>query len=151
MKIFKEIKFEKVVSVLFLVSILSGCDQISQGLQRKKFEFLYKMNNNATIFREYTNGINSFNDIEFYDGRMKKLYDDVTNTETVDGYGTSRVLKESFLTAIDENLKTINSFRQKSFQPADNIKKEYEIIIMNERADKFIKELNDEISNVGKE
>lgn len=151
MKIFRELHSEKIICTVLLISILTGCDQISQGLQRKKFEFLYKMNNYSTLFREYTNGINLFNDIEFYDGRMKILYEDIAKVETVEGYGASRILKENFLTAIDENIKTINSFRQKSLKPTDNIKKEYDIIIMNERADKFIKELNEEISKVGKE
>ncbi|MEO8210742.1 MAG: hypothetical protein ABI840_09270 [bacterium] len=151
MKIFKKMSAGKIFFVIYFISLLVGCNEISQGLQRKKFEFLYKLNNYSAIFREYTNEINNFKDIEFYQGRMKKLYEDINNIAPVEGYGYSRVLKDKFLAAIDENINTLNSFQKKSFQQSDYIRKEYEIIIMNERADNFIKELNDEISKVGKE
>ncbi|MDQ3020872.1 MAG: hypothetical protein M3R36_09920 [Bacteroidota bacterium] len=151
MKIFKKLSSGKIFFLIYILSLLPGCNEISQGLQRRKFEFLYKLNNYASIFREYTNEISSFKDIEFYQGRMKKLYEDINNVKPVEGYGQSRVLKDNFLTAIDENINTINSFQKKSFQPDSHIRKEYDIIIMNERADNFIKELNDEISKIGKE
>jgi hypothetical protein len=151
MKIFKRSKMGKIIYLLTLLLVLSSCNQLSQGLQRRKFEFLYKLNNYATIFADYTNGIYYFNELNFYERRMKKLYEDINRVEPVEGYGYSRVLKENFLTTIDGNINTALSLKQKSLQPTDNIRKEYDVIIMNEKVDNFINMLNDEISKVGKE
>ncbi len=139
------------VFVIFLVSILSGCGQISQGLQRKKFEFLYKMNNYAALLKGFTNDVTYYKDLEFFEARMKQYYEDINNVGTIDGYGTSRLIKEKFLETIDINVNAAETVRHKNFRPEYNIRKEYEVIVMNERIDKLTEDLNDEISKVGKE
>ena len=151
MKIFRKRYTDKIVCVIFLLSVLSGCGEISQGMQRRKFEFLYKMNNYAALIRGFTNDVNSYKDLIFFESRMKQYYEDVNRMETIDGYGTSRILKEKFLETMDSNIRTAETVRNKNFSPDYNIRKEYEIIIMNERIDKLTEELNDEISKVGKE
>lgn len=145
-----------VINLTILISILlnlSGCEKISQGTQRLKFEFLYKMNNYATLFREYTGSINYYSDLDPYIERMNKLYGDVNNMVDIGGYGTSRTLKESFLTAIDMNINSAKALKQKSEDSTStvSIRKDYEVIIMDERIDKFIDELNEAIVEVGKE
>ena len=128
-----------------------NCNQISEGQQRRKFEFLYKLNNHASFLREYTNSITYYKDLDFYEGRMKMLYADVIKIDIIKDWGVSRVLKENFLKTIDDNLQTLNNFKQKQFPISEKIKQEYDIIVMNERVDNFMKELNDAISIVGKE
>lgn len=134
-----------------MFSFLLSCNQISEGMQRKKFEFLYKMNNYAAMYREFTNSIIYFSDLEQFSIRMNKFYHDINKIETIDGWGTSRVIKEKFLTLIDENMESARMLSKKKFLPTDNIRKEYDVIMMNERVENFIKELNDEISKAGKE
>lgn len=143
--------FRNTVLLICLLSVILSCNQMSQGLQRRKFEFLYKLSNYAAIFKEYTYEITYYKDLDFYEVKMKKLYEDINNIETVKEWETSKVIKEKFLNTIDSNLQSINTFRQRMMPSGENIRKEYDILIMNERADKFIEELNREISKVGKE
>jgi len=82
---------------------------------------------------------------------MKILYPDVNKMEAIKDWGESRVLKEKFLKTIDDNLRTVSNFKQKQFPVGEKIKQEYDVIVMNERVDYFMKELNDAISVVGKE
>src|SRR5580765_3912224 len=109
MKIFREIFLSKYLNVCFLLMLISGCNQLSEGLQRKKFEFLYKLNNYGALFSEYTNDVSYFKDLDFYTERMKKFYTEVNSFQTVDGYGTSRVLKENLMTTIDDNINTADN------------------------------------------
>ncbi len=151
MKIFSKCIYKKIFCLICFLILTSGCNQYSEGLQRRKFEFLYKMNNYSALFSEYTNGLTYNKDSDFYDGRMKKLYEDVNKMETIDKWGTSRILKENFLKAIDDNIYSLKELKKKNLPAEENIRKEYEVIVMNERADNFLKELNDEIIKVGKE
>jgi len=151
MKIFKRIIYPVIVTLTIQILINSGCSEISQGLQRKKFEFLYKMNNYASLFREYTGGISYPDDLDFYETRMNKMYEDVSKMEDIAEYKASGRLKDKFLSVIQENIRTSDIIRQKKLPPKENIRSEYEVNKMNDRADIFIKDLNDEISKVGKE
>ena len=151
MRIFKKNIFLVFIYLSIFTFIISGCNEISQGLQRKKFEFLYKMSNYASLFREYTGGISYSEDLDIYEKRMSKLYEDVSKMEDIDGYKTSGELKDKFLIVIQENIRTADIIRQKRLIPKENIRNESEVMIMNDRADNFIKELNEEISKVGKE
>lgn len=149
----KNFKSAILVCLFLLISayIISGCNEISHGLQRKKFEFLYKMNNYSSLFREYTGGISFYGDLEFYDNRMKKLYEDVNAMEIIKGYDASTKLKNNFLTVIDENVISVRKLKLNQLPLNENIRKEYEISVMNDRVDNLIKDLNEEISRVGKE
>ncbi|MEO7358325.1 MAG: hypothetical protein ABIY50_12480 [Ignavibacteria bacterium] len=151
MKIFnnREIKFFLIIN-LFSVTFLS-CNQISEGQQRKKFEFLYKLNNYSALLREYTNEINTYKDLDFYEGRMKILYSDLNGISIVKDWGKSAILKESFMKTIDDNIQTLNAFKQKQYPARENIRQEFDVITMNERVDYFMKQLNDAISEVGRE
>jgi len=151
MNIFRKNSILNILYIFLLLSALSSCGNISEGLQRRKFEFLYKMNNYAALLRGFTSDVTYFQDLEFFEARMIQYYQDVNKMGTVDGYGTSRVLKERFLETIDANVATSVSIRKKNFVPGYNIRKEFEVIVMNERIDKLTEELNDEISKVGKE
>ncbi|MCB0728984.1 MAG: hypothetical protein KDD00_16075 [Ignavibacteriae bacterium] len=145
----------QIFSLLFLLIILiieiTGCNKISQGEQRRKFEYLYKMNNYATLFREYTGILNYEKDFDMYKKRMNKLYMDVDAVKIIPGYQPSTVLKTKFLTAIDDNLMIIQNYEHKPGADTISIHNDYEIKIMNENVTIFLDNLNDEISKVGKE
>jgi hypothetical protein len=151
MENFSKFRIAKIINLLTMLVLLSGCNNLSEGLQRRKFEFLYKMNNFASIFADYTGGLYYFNELDFYERRMRKLYEDVNKMKAVDGYGYSRVLKENFLNILDDNIKAAVSLKQKSIEPNEDIRKEYEVIVMNEKVNDYLTALNDEISKVGKE
>lgn len=141
----------KVLIVLLLIIDTSGCNKISQGDQRRKFEYLYKMSNYATLFREYTGILSYHKDFEMYKKRMNKLYMDVSDMKIIPGYEPSIVLKTKFLEQIDNNLMIIQRYEKPDGADTLNISEEYQIRNMNENVDEFYNVLNDEISKVGKE
>lgn len=151
MRIFKRSVIEKIFCLIFLFTVISGCDKISSGMQRRQFEYLYKMNNYASLFREYTGGISYYSDLDFYENRMVKLHEDVSKMEAVTGYEASEDLKTKLLITINENLSTVNVIKQKQLPLTENIRNEFDVRMMNERVDDFIEELNNEISRVGRE
>ena len=137
--------------LLLSVSILNGCDEISHGQQRRKFEFLYKTNNFAAVFREYTNDIVKFSDLQLYETRMNKLYEDVNKFETVKGWTKSDAIKEEFLNSIDKNLNAVRSMKMKQSLYREFIKDEHEVIAMRETAEDFLDNVENEITVVGRE
>lgn len=139
--------------ILIFICVMSAgsCNQLSQGLQRRKFEFLYKINTSATIFREYTSEVTYFRDLDFYIQRMKKFSEDINKIKAVEGYDYSATLLARFYDSVNENISSAEAVLKKSLAQDENIKKEYDIIVMNERADNFLKQVNDEIAKVGKE
>jgi len=141
----------KVFFVIILMIEVSGCNEISHGDQRRKFEFLYKMNNYATLFREYTGVISYKKDFELYKKRMNKLYLDVDAVKIIPGYEPSVFLKSKFIKIIDDNLMIIQTYEQTPGLDSLNINEEYQIRHMKENVDMFFDLLNDEISKVGKE
>lgn len=139
------------IMLLLSVSILNGCDEISHGQQRRKFEFLYKTNNFAAVFREYTNDIVKFSDLQLYETRMNKLYEDVNKFETVKGWTKSDAIKEEFLNSIDKNLNAVRSMKMKQSLYREFIKDEHEVIAMRETAEDFLDNVENEITVVGRE
>lgn len=137
--------------LLLSVSILNGCDEISHGQQRRKFEFLYKTNNFAAVFREYTNDIVKFSDLQLYETRMNKLYEDVNKFETVKGWTKSDAIKEDFLNSIDKSLNAVRSMKMKQSLYREFIKDEHEVILMRETAEDFLENVENEITVVGRE
>ncbi|MEO8447451.1 MAG: hypothetical protein ABI528_08145 [bacterium] len=144
--------FNKLLLSVLLFAIVGGCNQkISQGLQRKKFEFLYKMSNYSSLFREYAGSIIYPHDIDFYENRMKKVAGDVSEMKSIEEWPVSGSLKEEFLAAVQSNSVSIGKLRLKDLPDSLDIRKEYEVMLINGQVDKFIKSLDDEISVVGKE
>lgn len=151
MKNFRKINRSKILILLLITISCSGCDKISSGMQRKQFEFLYKLNNYASLFREYTGGISYYSDLDFYENRMVKLHEDVSKMEVVTGYEVSEDLKAKLLITINENISSVNAIKQKQLPLTDNISQEWEVRMMKERVDEFIENLNAEIIKVGKQ
>ncbi|HRA99194.1 MAG TPA: hypothetical protein PK294_02035 [Ignavibacteria bacterium] len=150
----KHFKFSKLFTILIALEIIFsiyGCDKISQGLQRNKFEFLYRMNNDVTLLREYTSGINKAEDLKFFESKLNNLFASVNKMETVKNYGGSDALKEQFLNLIDSDLEAVKILKDKNLPADDIIKDEYEVQIMKDNVNSFIEHLNAEIVKVGKE
>lgn len=131
--------------------IFASCGEISTGLQRRKFEYLYKLTTYGTIFREYTTDVIYFNDLELYIRRMDKLFEDVNRFETVSGWGRSAFLKEEFLNGISANKNAAVLMLQRQAVFEDQIKNEIEVIRMREVTEGFMKLVEDEIAVVGRE
>ena len=145
------LKLFKVFFVIILMMEVSGCNEISQGDQRRKFEYLYKMNNYATLLREYTGIISYEKDFELYKKRMNKLYLDVDAVKIIPGYEPSVFLKKKFINVIDDNLMIIQNYENTPGSDTLNISEIYQVRHMNENVEMFFDLLNDEISKVGKE
>jgi hypothetical protein len=128
-----------------------SCDEISHGLQRRKFEFLYKLNHFGTIFKEFTSDVTYFKDLELYEKRLNNLQKDVSKFETVQNWGRSDELKREFLTAIEKNLEYVRIMYQKQAVYREYIRNEYDVILMREVAGKFLESVDEEITTVGRE
>lgn len=135
--------------VLMILSLIS-CNEISHGEQRRKFEFLYKMNNSVAFLAEYTGSLTYFKDIEFYEDRMSKISEDVKKFPTIETWDVSGKIKEKFLNVVKSNLQNTSHLKTLKLKPEDNVKKEFDIIEMNERVNNFRDELDQEIVNAGK-
>lgn len=137
--------------LLIMLICISACQDVSHGLQRRKFEYLYKLNNFGTIFREYTGDVVYYKDLELYRTRLEKLYAEVNGFETVPEWEKSFILKESFLKAIEANSTAVTNMLMKQGVYGENVKNEYEVIRMREISSEFLKEVDDEIVRVGRE
>lgn len=151
MKIFKIRFFLLIIVTAGIAFNFTGCDNISQGLQRRKFEFLYRMNNDVTLLREYTSGINKAKDLKFFESKITNLYASVNKMETVKDYSASDALKEQFLNLIDSDIEAVNILKNKNLPPDQVIMDENEVHMMKENVNSFIEHLNAEIVKVGKE
>ncbi|MBK9333569.1 MAG: hypothetical protein IPM96_14510 [Ignavibacteria bacterium] len=147
-------KYRIFFAVIFIInSILNitGCNEISQGLQREKFEFLYRMNTDATLLKDYTNGVQKYEDLDFYERNLSRMYTDILKMKTIEEYSESRALKENLLNIIEENINSVKSLKRKQYPPGEIIRQEYDVIVMKERTIDFLDRLNDEIVKVGRE
>lgn len=151
MKIFKIRFFLFFIVTAGIALNFTGCDNISQGLQRRKFEFLYRMNNDVTLLREYTSGINKAKDLKFFESKINNLYTSVNKMETVKNYSASDALKEQFLNLLDSDIEAVNVLKNKNLPPDQVIVDENEVHMMKENVNSFIEHLNAEIVKVGKE
>ncbi|MBK8984389.1 MAG: hypothetical protein IPM38_19225 [Ignavibacteria bacterium] len=134
-------KYRIFFAVIFIInSILNitGCNEISQGLQREKFEFLYRMNNDATLLKDYTNGIQKYEDLDFYERNLSRMYTDILKMKTIEEYSESRALKENLLNIIEENINSVKSLKRKQYPPGEIIRQEYDVIVMKERTIDFL-------------
>ena len=147
-------KYRIFFAVIFIInSILNitGCNEISQGLQREKFEFLYRMNTDATLLKDYTNGVQKYEDLDFYERNLSRMYTDILKMKTIEEYSESRALKENLLNIIEENINSVKSLKRKQYPPGEIIRQEYDVIVMKERTIDLLDRLNDEIVKVGRE
>ncbi len=143
----------KKITLFILLFVFSyGCNELSTGQKRRKLEFLYKLNNEASVLRDYTFRIFSYEDLEFYKGRLENTEKSVKNIETVSEWGKSNELKSLFLDKIKELKKITKSLiEDKEKLLEKNISGERRVIGMKMIMDNFVKYVYKEISVVDKE
>ncbi|MBK8983203.1 MAG: hypothetical protein IPM38_13000 [Ignavibacteria bacterium] len=139
------------IFTIYSIINLTGCNEISQGLQRQKFEFLYRMNTDATLLKDYTNGIQKYEDLDFYEIKLNRMYADIFKMKTIEGYSESRLLKENLMNIVEDNINSVKELKRKQYPPGEIIRHEYEVIVMKEKTADFLERINDEIIKVGKE
>lgn len=130
---------------------ITGCNELSQGIQRQKFEFLYRINTEATLLKDYTNGINKTEDLDSFERRLYKFNSELLKINTIDGYEESKQIKQNLITLVEDNITSVNTLKMKQYPPGQNIRQEYEVLIMKEKIVDFLDKLNDEIVKTGKE
>lgn len=135
----------------YILLITVNCNRISQGEQRRKFEFLYRLSNYAALTKELSAAIYHYKDISIYEEKFKNVRNDISKTDTLKNWNMSLLLKNEFIDIMDNNIKGIEELKKKVLKPDDIIKNEYEVIMMNERILVFTDKLNGIISDVGKE
>lgn len=130
---------------------LNGCNEISSGDKRRKFEFLYSMSNSVTMFSEYSGSLTYYKDLSFYEERIKLIREDIKNIKRLNNWDTSQNLKLAFVKVIDENLESVLILKNQNLSPEENIKKQYEAILIRERVADLKNSIEAEIVKVGKE
>jgi len=151
MKIFKSNTLTLLIYGSYIVSLLVGCGKISQGDQRRKFEFLYKLNNYISLTKEFSSSLFYYKDLPDYIERMIKMKSDVTDIETIKNWSISDSLKQRFIKLLDNNLKSASDLKSKNLNPDDKVKSELDVILIKERVANYTEELYKIIADVGKE
>lgn len=129
-----------------------SCNELSTGEKRRKLEFLYKLNNEASVLRDYTYRIFSYDDLNFYKGRLESSEESVKNIAPVANWEKSNELKSLFLEKIKENKSITESMikdKDKLFEK--DIAGEKRVIGMKLIMDNFVDYLYRETSIVDKE
>lgn len=143
--------FTAIAFIMISALTITGCNELSQGIQRQKFEFLYRINTEATLLKDYTNGINKTEDLDFFERRLYKFNSELLKINTIDGYEESKQIKQNLITLVEDNIASVNTIKMKQYPPGQNIRQEYEVLIMKEKIVDFLDKLNDEIVKTGKE
>jgi hypothetical protein len=151
MKIFRCRLLSLLIYSSYIAVSTFNCNQISQGEQRRKFEFLYKLSNYISLTKEYTVTLVYFRDIPFFEERMKKMKEDIIKIEPVKTWNKSEVLKTKFITVLADNINSADSLKNLQLPPDESIKNSKETILIKERTSVFSEELDNVISEVGKE
>ena len=139
-----------ILIVLFLFSF--SCNELSTGQKRRKLEFLYKLNNEASVLRDYTYRIFSYDDLNFYIGRLESSEKSAKNIEVVANWEKSNELKSLFLEKIKETTEITESLiKDKEKLLEKDIAGEKRVIGMKLIMDSFVDYVYKEISVVDKE
>jgi hypothetical protein len=142
----------KIIIFSCLMLLVVTCNELSTGQKRRKLEFLYKLNNVASILRDYTYRINSYEDLDFYRGRLVESKKSANNIEPVANWENSNELKSLFFEKIKENTKITESLiKDKEKLLEKDIAGEKKVIKMKMNMDNFVDYVYKEISVVDKE
>ena len=129
-----------------------SCNELSIGQKRRKLEFLYKLNNEASVLRDYTYRIFSYDDLNFYKGRLESSEKSAKSIEVVANWEKSNKLKSLYLEKIKENTVIAESLiKDKEMLVDKDIAGEKRVIGMKMIMDSFVDYVYKEISVVDKE
>lgn len=146
---FKYLTLLMYVSYLCLLNV--NCSEISQGDQRKKFEFLYKVSNHSSLIREISNELIYYKNLTFFENKITNLNDEIKRIEVIKNWEQSKVIKQDLIRILDEDIVSVYELTKLELAPDANIRNESEVQKINERIDKFSEELSKTIVQVGKE
>ena len=139
-----------IYSSYFILSAVN-CNKISQGDQRRKFEFLYRLSNYAALTKELSVSLYYYKDITVYQEKFINIRNDIEKMTTIQNWDVSLVLKNEFIELLDDDIKNFSDLKSKNQKPDFVISDEFEVILIKERITIFIDNLNGIISDVGKE
>ena len=92
-----------------LFFFLTGCkEEISSGDKRLKLEFLYKLNNSASIIRDYTAGVTDYRNLSLYEGRVSSVERMIETAEAPAGWTEGQDLKKDLQEVIRNNKQSAN-------------------------------------------
>lgn len=135
----------------YLILSAVNCNKISQGDQRRKFEFLYRLSNYAALTKELSVSLYYYKDITVYQEKFINIRNDIEKMTTIQNWDVSLVLKNEFIELLDDDIKNFSDLKSKNQKPDFVISDEFEVILIKERITIFIDNLNGIISDVGKE
>ena len=145
----------KHLSLLIYITCLClsivNCNKISQGEQRRKFEFLYGLSNHAALTKELSASLYYYKDIAVYEEKFINIRNDIEKIKTMPNWDVSLILKNEFLEILNDDIKDFADLKSKNLKPDFVIHGEFEVTLINERISIFIDNLNRIISDVGKE
>jgi len=150
----KTFKFKLLTLLMYIsctVFITVNCNKISQGEQRRKFEFLYKINNQITVINEYTKSIAYFKNLGYLINGFIKFRNDISEISPVQNWDKSLLIKNELINLIDSNVTTITDLQKKNLSPDTDIRNESEVLLIDKRISDFTEELSVTIIEVGKE
>ena len=143
---------KKIILLTTFLLFLINCNDLSEGQKRRKLEFLYKLNNEASILREYTYRIHSYEDLDFYKGRLDKSEEAAKEIDLVKNWNRSDELREVFLIKIKENKETTDSLIKDEEKINDEEFPDNKTVIeMKMKMDDFVDFIYKEISIIDKE
>lgn len=151
MKTFRLSRLTLLIYISYFIAVSLNCNKISQGEQRRKFEFLYRMSNYVSLANEYSVSLVYFKDLSVFKVRMNKMKSDIEQTATLKNWSKSDELKEKLIIILGKNIASSEIVENMSLKSEERIDNEYEVILIKERMQNFSEELYSVITEVGKE
>ena len=151
MKNFKLKHLSLLIYVTCICLTMINCNKISQGEQRRKFEFLYGLSNHASLTKELSTSLYYYKYRTVDDEKLINIRNDIEKIKTMPNWDVSLILKNEFLEILNDDIKDFADLKSKNLKPDFVIHGEFEVTLINERIIIFIDNLNRIISDVGKE
>lgn len=151
MKIFKRTRLSLLIYVSSLCLLNVYCNEISQGDQRRKFEFLYKMNNYSSLVKEISNELVYYKNLSFFESKITIIKDEINRMEVLKNWDQSSAIKYDFIRLLDEDLISVYELKKLELDPDSNIRNELDVVRINDRIKFFNESLSILIVEVGKE
>ena len=139
--------YVKLFPVLFILS-LASCNQISQGEQREKLQYLYGLKLQLTLLMDESFYLNSDSKLKSYKLDTRTIRNTVENSAPPDGWTEEKNFRDKFLKLIDNNLATTDSML--SAKDSINYKSNQTLDDMRLYENNLMEELDALISKVGR-
>lgn len=143
---------KKLILLLTIFLFFVSCNDLSEGQKRRKLEFLYKLNNEASILRDYTYRIHSYKDLDFYKGRLEQSERATMEIDLVENWKKSSELRKLFLLKIGENKATTDSLiKEEGMTDDKELASNKRVVEMKRKLDDFVDNIYKETSIVDRE